>query len=88
MKDKEKEKSVSRVKRNSQPAIPLDSKNKSKKIRRKLSYSLNNTRLEYQEENDSLIIVEKLTQERLNKKKDRKGSTTERREVSRTKDMV
>lgn len=41
VKDKEKEKSVSRVKRNSQPAItPLDSKNKSKKIRRELSYSI------------------------------------------------
>lgn len=88
VKDKEKEKSVSRVKRNSQPAIiPLDSKNKSKKIRTELSYSLDNRRLEYQEENNSLIIVEKLTQERLNKKKDRKGSTTERRKVSKTKDM-
>lgn len=70
MKDKKKEKSVSRVKRNSQPAItPLDSKNKSKKIRRELrldiqvAYSLDNMRLEYQEKNDSLIIenVEKLT---------------------------
>lgn len=80
IKDREKEKSVSKTKRNSQ-LVTIERWNKNKKIRRELNYPLGSGKYECQEELSSVFIEGsgKIVQEESIKKRNTKESNSEKR---------